>query len=151
MPALVKPPNPLIIVVDDDAFAAAHINILLGSLGYRSRAAPSVLKGLAFAVKYRPKAILLDLSMPELDGFSFLAYRNKIAEIKDTPVIVLTASHDPDDVKRAVELSAAAYLVKPVELDPLARHLERFAPSPLYTPAQNSNVDWGVRHQKSLL
>ncbi|HEX7800173.1 MAG TPA: response regulator [Asticcacaulis sp.] len=149
--APLKPPRPAVLIVDDDAFVVDSMKIMLGTLGYRSLSAPGAVKGLAFAVKHRPQAILLDLSMPEVDGFAFLLHQRKLPEIQDIPVIVLTASHDKTDVQRAVQLGAADYLVKPLEVDQLARRLERFAPSPLYTPANASVVDWGVKFNKSLL
>jgi len=146
-----RPPRPGLLIVDDDPFVVAPLKLILSSLGYKVATAENAVRGLACAVKYRPQIILLDLSMPEVDGFDFLQHRRKLSEIEETPVIVLTARHARDDVNKAVELGARDYLVKPVDETVLAHRVGRIVPSPLYTPAIDSTVDWGVEAAKSLL
>ena len=76
----------------------------------------------AFANRERhplPALILLDLKLPRRSGFEVLkAIRAKDAT-KHTPVVVLTSSDDQTDIKRAYELCANSYLVKPVSRDAL--------------------------------
>lgn len=140
----VMPPRPAILVIDDDSFVTEPLKLSLAGLGYRSLSAESAVTGLAVAVKHRPRAILLDLNMPEMDGFEFLIKRHKVAELRDVPVIVLTASQAHEDVRRAIALGAADYLVKPVDETKLATHLARLVPSPFYTPATDSAVAWSL-------
>jgi len=66
-----------------------------------------------------PQLILLDLKMPRLSGFDLLAWLRKEAPFKKTPVIVLTSSNHETDIKRAYDLGANSYLVKPVGFDAL--------------------------------
>jgi len=64
----------------------------------------------------RPDLILLDLRLPKMDGFEFLA-RVKADELhRRIPVVVLTSSGAETDVSRAYELGAAAYVAKPLDL-----------------------------------
>lgn len=66
-----------------------------------------------------PNLILLDLKMPRLNGFDVLAWLRKEGEFKSIPVIILTSSNHETDIKRAYDLGANSYLVKPVGFDAL--------------------------------
>jgi CheY-like chemotaxis protein len=63
-----------------------------------------------------PDVIVLDLKMPELNGFDFLAWRKASALFLSIPVIILSGSNEPDDLKRIFELGANKHFVKPSEL-----------------------------------
>jgi CheY-like chemotaxis protein len=66
-----------------------------------------------------PKLMLLDLKMPRMDGFEVLTIlRNKLGFTR-LPVIVLTGSDNPSDIKRAYELGATSYFQKPTSLEGL--------------------------------
>ena|SRR5438093_486920 len=65
----------------------------------------------------RPDLILLDLNLPRRDGRELLAELKADAELKSIPVIVLTSSQSPADVRRAYELNANCYVTKPVGLE----------------------------------
>jgi CheY-like chemotaxis protein len=66
-----------------------------------------------------PQLILLDLKMPRLSGFDVLAWLRGGNNFKKLPVIVLTSSNHEADIKRAYDLGANSYLVKPVGFDAL--------------------------------
>ncbi|HHY85352.1 MAG TPA: response regulator [Verrucomicrobia bacterium] len=66
-----------------------------------------------------PQLILLDLKMPRLSGFEVLAWLRENDAFKSLPVIVLTSSNHESDIKRAYDLGANSYLVKPVGFDAL--------------------------------
>ncbi|MGD9647426.1 MAG: response regulator [Pirellulales bacterium] len=70
-----------------------------------------------FARAPRPDLILLDLSLPKMDGRDLLAVIRDDAELAAIPVIVLTSSAAHEDFLRAEELQVDAYLTKPVDLD----------------------------------
>jgi CheY-like chemotaxis protein len=59
-----------------------------------------------------PRLVLLDLSLPRLDGFGVLKKIRQAERTKLIPVVMLTASNHPDDVRRAYELGANGYLDK---------------------------------------
>ena len=65
-----------------------------------------------------PKLVLLDLGLPRMSGFEVLdALRHhRDARVRRTPVVVLTTSRAPDDVARAYDLHASAFVSKPLEL-----------------------------------
>ncbi len=66
-----------------------------------------------------PQLILLDLKMPRLSGFDVLAWLRNEGAFKGVPVIILTSSNHETDIKRAYDLGANSYLVKPVGFDAL--------------------------------
>ncbi len=132
----------VIMVVDDDPHVTAIVEIYLGRLGYRHYTVHSGMVAMAKAVKIQPACILLDLAMPEFDGFTFLRLRKKMHEVRDIPVVVLSANQDRDDVRKAIDLGAVGYVTKPVEFDKLAGRLERIVPSPYFQKADTSEVSW---------
>ena len=64
-----------------------------------------------------PDLIVLDLKMPEVNGFDFLAWRKVSALFSSIPIIIFSGSNEPDDVKRIFELGANKHIVKPMDLD----------------------------------
>jgi two-component system, response regulator len=64
-----------------------------------------------------PKLILLDLKMPKIDGIEVIQYLKRDATLKTIPIVVLTSSKENNDIKRAYELGANAYIVKPVDFE----------------------------------
>ena len=66
-----------------------------------------------------PKLILLDLKMPRVSGFDVLAWLKDDGSFHGVPVVVLTSSNHDADVKRAYDLGAKSYLVKPVGFEAL--------------------------------
>jgi CheY-like chemotaxis protein len=63
-----------------------------------------------------PSIMLLDLHMPQKDGFEVLTWTRAQAAFKNLTIIVMTASMQPADVQRAFDLGASSYLVKPINI-----------------------------------
>lgn len=68
-----------------------------------------------------PKLILLDLKMPKVDGLEVLAKVKQHEPTKRIPVVVLTSSRESPDIKKAYELGANSYIVKPVDFEGFVR------------------------------
>jgi len=68
-----------------------------------------------------PKLVLLDLKMPRLNGFDVIGWMRRHYPWKLTPIIILSSSALPQDVNRAYELGANAYMVKPADYRALER------------------------------
>ncbi len=62
----------------------------------------------------RPNLIILDLKMPDMDGHEFLSHVKTDDQLKSIPVIVLSTSSDPVDIRKCYELHANCYIEKPV-------------------------------------
>ncbi len=85
-----------------------------------------------FASRGTPDMILLDLNMPRMNGFEVLAELKKDPELKTIPVVILSISQNPDDIKRVNELNANSYIVKPMNIEDyikVVRKLEIIATS----------------------
>jgi DNA-binding response OmpR family regulator len=66
-----------------------------------------------------PRLVLLDLKMPRLSGFDVLSWLRGEESFRELPVVILTSSSHESDIKRAYDLGAHSYLVKPVGFDAL--------------------------------
>jgi len=73
-----------------------------------------------------PTVVLLDLNMPRKNGFEVLAWVRSQPGLKRIPVVILTASLRTEDVQRAFDLGANAFLCKPPTLDQLTTMIRRF-------------------------
>ena len=109
-----EPTKRRILAVDDDRAVLDLVCTRLTLAGYDVFAARDGRDALARRAYLRPAAMVLDLSMPNLDGFGVLERMGKAGTAR-TPTLVLTARHSGADVKRAIELGARDYLSKPFE------------------------------------
>lgn len=110
-----------ILIVDDKLSLVRLLQDYLGAEGYRTVAADNGRTALYTARHARPDLILLDLMMPELDGYGFLERYRQEAE---TPVIVITARDERDSVVRALDLGADDHVVKPFDLPELEARIK---------------------------
>lgn len=99
-----------ILIVDDEKRLVSLVQSYLAQEGYRAVAAYNGKEALAVAEKENPDLIILDIMMPEMNGYEFMrAHRAK----KDTPIIMLTAKVEDDDKIIGLELGADDYVAKP--------------------------------------
>lgn len=110
--------EPYILLVDDDEVDTLRLQRAFCVRGVRHPiiTASTGVEALArLEEQGRPPAfVLLDLNMPEMDGFELLAELRDQAIRKSVPVVVLTTSADPRDIRRSYELGVAGYFVKPI-------------------------------------
>ena len=108
----------LLLIVDD---VPANLNVLgdlLHGAGYQVRAANSGRSALRYAAQEpRPSLILLDVMMPEMDGYEVLRKLRADAGTQDIPVIFLTALDNARDEERGFQHGAADYIAKPIKPD----------------------------------
>ena len=112
---MASPESFSILVVDDQPDARDVLGRRLSKEGYAVGIAENGRAALTLMREERYNLILLDLAMPETDGFETLARIKAEPNWRDTIVIVLTASSDRDSVLRCLELGAADYLIKPFD------------------------------------
>jgi DNA-binding response OmpR family regulator len=99
-----------ILVVDDDDDIRGLVRKLLERAGTEVREAPNGREGLREFHAWRPDLVVLDVSMPELDGWSVL---ERIRDMSDVPVLMLTARADELERVRGLQAGADDYVVKP--------------------------------------
>ena len=111
-----------VLVVDDDADIRQLVVDLLRLSGYEARAVPSGVEALAelrAGERPPPSLVLLDVQMPELDGWSTLSELRTIERLADLPVVLCTVKASPADVERGSALGCDGFLAKPFAITDL--------------------------------
>ncbi|MDP2823000.1 MAG: two-component system response regulator [Sulfuritalea sp.] len=108
----------LLLIVDDVPANLTVLGDLLHDAGYQVKAATSGHTALRYAAQEpRPALVLLDVMMPEMDGYQVLAALRKDPVTRDIPVIFLTALDNARDEERGFQHGAADYIAKPIKPD----------------------------------
>jgi len=105
-----------ILVVDDSTTNVVLLEAIFYDRGYKIDTALNAIEAFSIIDKEVPDLILLDLLMPKVSGFDFLKKLRSSKHTKDTPVIVVTASTDDENVDRIMKLGAVDYIKKPIDL-----------------------------------
>jgi putative two-component system response regulator len=110
------PQTQTLLIVDDMPDNLVVLGELLRGAGYRVKAANSGHAALRYAAQTpQPDLILLDVMMPEMDGYEVLARLRLDPVTRDIPVVFLTALGDARDEEHGLELGAADYITKPIK------------------------------------
>ena len=121
-------PGQRVLVVEDDAHIRALLNEALGDEGYEVRVAANGRVALELVADWTPHLIVLDLMMPEIDGWRFRARQLADPDLSDVPVLVMSAAHGR--TLRDDELGDVTFVQKPFELDALIERIgEMLEPS----------------------
>ena len=120
--------RPPVLVIDDDKDTLLVLRRHLQNNGYGPLTADSAEKGIALALQERPALILLDVSLPEMDGFDAIQVLRRKTRI---PILFLSGRTDTKDKILGLKLGADDYICKPFDVDELlarvARALKRAA------------------------
>jgi DNA-binding response OmpR family regulator len=101
-----------VLIVEDDQIISSMYKTRLEQDGFIVLVAANGLEGLEVARKEKPNLIMLDVILPQLDGFSVLQELKKKTPAKKTPVIMLTNLGTEEDKAKGEKLGATDYLVK---------------------------------------
>jgi len=105
-----------VMCVEDDADIRMIIEFSLCKLGgYEVLLCPSGKEALRQAVSFAPELILLDVMMPDLNGPEPLAALRELPQVRDVPVVFMTAKAMPDEVEELLHYSVAGVIVKPFD------------------------------------
>jgi two-component system sensor histidine kinase/response regulator len=116
---------PKIIVVDDDKTSTALFEQVLLMYKYEVVTLNESAKTLETATEVKPDLIILDLMMPEPDGFKVCRMLRADPKLRRTPIIIVTALNDLDSKLVAMGAGANDYLVKPFHIDQLFAMIEK--------------------------
>ncbi len=105
--------KPAILWVDDEQKVLDLAGFRIKMLGYRVMTATSGEDALSQVAAERPDLIILDITMPGMDGVTVCSRLKKSASSASIPVLMMTARSDVEDVNRAMAAGADAYMVKP--------------------------------------
>lgn len=116
--------NKKILVIDDSNTNIVLLEAILNTHGYKTVTAQSVKEAMPLIKNDPPLLILLDLLMPEISGFDFLKEIKSNDNLKNIPVIVVSALTDETNIERTLQLGAIDFIKKPVNLKSLVRIVE---------------------------
>lgn len=105
----------VVLIVDDDAMARDVMEGLLFREGYQLDFAENGKQALAYLEKQLPDLILLDVMMPEMDGFTICKQLKESEQWRHIPIILVTALESKEDLARGLEAGADDFLHKPVD------------------------------------
>lgn len=114
-----------IMVVDDEEDVVRALGMRLKSAGYEVITAMDGMSATQMAVKHQPDLILLDIGMPGGDGHTVAQRLKSNLKTLTVPIIYLTARANQEDMRKATDLGAAGYLLKPFKSERLLSLVER--------------------------
>jgi len=115
-------------VIDDDPDMVKVIRVMLGVMGFDVLEAFSGLKGYAMVKREMPDAVLLDIMMPDIDGFEVLRKLKLDQQTRDIPVVFVSARTGREHVERGLSLGAQGYITKPFRPDQLIGKIKEVLP-----------------------
>lgn len=104
-----------VLIVEDDDDSRFVYGAILESAGFEVVTASSGNEGLRIARERRPQAILMDVSIPGLDGWTVTEKLKSDAETSDITIVIITAHAFPEDRRRAESVGCDGFLTKPCE------------------------------------
>jgi two-component system KDP operon response regulator KdpE len=102
-----------ILVIDDDKLTSRMVSDQLAETGYTVQVAHDGKEGLRQMYAHRPDLIILDVMMPEMDGWTTC---RRVREVSNVPIIMLTSRDRPQDIIRGLDEGADEYVTKPFEI-----------------------------------
>lgn len=104
-----------VLIVDDNIDTAGSLSVLLRIWGYEVRTAHDGASAVEMARGFRPDAVVLDIGMPEMDGFEVASRLRALAEFEQTLIVGSSGYSREADRERAARVGINVYLVKPFD------------------------------------
>jgi DNA-binding response OmpR family regulator len=111
-----------ILVIDDDSAVTDLLSLLLRSQGFEVAATNNSTDGLGMIRESSPDVVVLDLMMPDMDGWQIC---KAVREFSQVPIIILSALNDPSMIASVLDAGADDYLTKPTPSRVLIAHINR--------------------------
>lgn len=108
---------PRILIVDDTKINRFLLGQMVEQMGFIAETAPSATKGIEHIHNEMPQLILLDIMMPEIDGFQMCEMLKENPVTRDIPIIFVSAMGQPEEKRRAFSIGASDYISKPFEYE----------------------------------
>jgi len=115
-----------ILIVEDEESLLKLESILLTSKGYDVRGVPNGREALEAIAEEKPDLILLDIMLPEIDGFEVCRRVKEDPETQDIPVVMLTAKKTREDMAKGEKVGADWYITKPFKSAMVIETIQRF-------------------------
>ena len=120
------PNNSTILYVEDNIDNRTLVRRILMAEGYNLLEAINATEALEILNNTQPDLILMDINMPDMDGYSLTAQIKSTPGFESIPIIALTANVMRGDRERSLEAGCDGYIQKPIDIDILSEQIERF-------------------------
>ena len=118
-----------ILVVDDEPDLRLLVRMTLEGDGFDVAEASTAAEAVRKAIALRPQLILLDIRLPDAEGFEVLRTLKETPELRDTPVVMMSAHSSPPTLRKAEVIGSHDYLVKPFKQDALLALVRKHLPA----------------------
>jgi two-component system cell cycle response regulator DivK len=119
-------PAATILYIEDDFRNRVLVRRILEAYGYAVVEAESGREGLKKAEEIIPDLILMDINLPEMDGYEATARLKKIEALDKVPIIAMTANVMKGDREKTLDAGCDGYIQKPIDVDRLPEQIEEF-------------------------
>src|SRR5262249_50387029 len=118
-----QPDHPVALIVDDDMVLRPLLCEVLEQAGFVVEEATNGEQALAAFVRAQPDVVLLDVMLPEMDGFTICATLRTLPGGEHTPVLMVTGLGDTESIRRAYEVAATDFIAKPLNWEILSHRV----------------------------
>jgi two-component system, cell cycle response regulator DivK len=115
-----------VLIIEDNEQNMYMLTYLLETNNYAVFQSSNGIEGIAMAIKTHPDIILLDIQLPEMDGYAIASELRKIKELSDVPIVAVTSYAMTGDKEKAFDAGATGYIEKPIDPDTFISQIEVF-------------------------
>ena len=115
-----------ILYVEDNPDNRLLVRRILASEGFIVNEAESAAKALEILKNLQPDLILMDINMPEMDGYVLTANIRSLPNMRVVPIVAVTANVLKGDRERSIDAGCDGYIQKPIDIDTIADQVEHF-------------------------
>ena len=113
-----------VLVVDDDPYILMSLEFLMKKSGYDVMVARNGTEALELVDKQLPDIVLLDIMMPDVDGYQICKHIKKLDKLKHTKVVFMSAKTKETDIQKGYDLGASLYIIKPFSTRELVKKIK---------------------------
>jgi two-component system cell cycle response regulator DivK len=118
--------SPIILYVEDNPDNRLLVRRVLVSEGYQLIEAPEAKAAFEKLKEVTPNLILMDINMPDVDGYTLTSQFRMLPQLDSVPIIALTANVMKGDRERSLEAGCDGYIQKPIDIDNLSVQVEKY-------------------------
>ncbi|MEA3349118.1 MAG: response regulator [Chloroflexota bacterium] len=118
--------KPTILYVEDNPSNLRLVNRVLQAEGYTIIEAKNAQQTLKIIETEHPDLILMDINMPDMDGYTLTGQLKKITKLQNVPIIAVTANVMKGDRERTIQAGCDGYIQKPIDVDSLPQQIAQY-------------------------
>lgn len=118
--------NPVVLLIEDNEQNIYLMRFLLEKNGFTVIEARNGVEGIDLALKIKPHLILLDIQLPQMDGYDVARALKKTKDLCHIPIVAVTSYAMVGDREKALEAGADGYMEKPIDPDNFVENIKKF-------------------------